>query len=559
MKTALAGTLVLAPTARASADELLVGAVRDQDGAVVTGAPVVALDARGKRVGADRTAADGTFAITVAGDAAVVVVSPANAEPLRLPVRDPAQPLEAIVHRYRAADLDPSPADLATLPAGSLGALASVVPYRAVTPNGISDRGLSLRRGVVEIQGMPFYRRSDGSDATTLLPSHATGSLGLAPTLDAVWYGDRAGGGVVDAGLFDRADVGRAGARDAALLGAGPTVTGLASGSWDPDGDRSLAAARLTTVLGGAATTVTALAGQAPFTHYAGVGAEIRAATQRTDLDGRLAITNDDGVDPTGATATGTVSDFVLDASGRGPDAIGVRGRWREEDGALAGETNGHRDAALVLGTTRGDATVLRAALALAYGRDQEYEQPPVEGTALLPSFALEHRLDAHWSLHAGGTATTLGTPGVAIARGSIGEAAVAYDDRSRLRAQLGAFVEGDATPRAVTRGIAASLGWEVAPLLSLRAWTLADGDEIAATYVPYPGGPVLATTSAGTLRRTVVWMTWDAPLRVDLLVRDGALEGAIRVPLGRRYALFVGSARSTTLVRTLSVGFTAR
>ncbi|HTJ26612.1 MAG TPA: carboxypeptidase-like regulatory domain-containing protein [Candidatus Limnocylindria bacterium] len=560
MKTALAAGFVLALTARARADELLVGVVRDQDGAVVSGAPVTALDARGRRLGADRTAADGTFAITVAGGAAAVLVTPNDAAPLRLTVRNPAQPLEAIVRRYRAADLVPSPADIAALPSGSLPAVASVVPYRATTANWISDRGLALQRGVVEIEGLPFYRRSDGADATSLLPSHAVGSIGLAPSLDAVWYGDRAGGGVVDAGLFDRADFGRLGARDGALLASGASASGFAAGSWYPDGARGVAAARLSTPVAGASATVTALAGQAPEIHYAGVGAEVRAATQRTDVDGRLAITSDDGIIGTGASATGNVSEFVVDASGRGPDALGLRARWREESGALEGGTSAHRDAALVLGTTRGTGTVVRAALALAYGRDAVYEEPVVDGTALLPSLGIDTRLDEHWSLHAGSTATTLGTPGIAIARGSLGEFRVGYTDGHRLRADLGAFVEGDAAPRAVTRGIAASLGWEIAPRLSLRAWTLDDGNAVATTYTPYPGAPLAATTVSGTLRRNLVWLTWDAPLRIDLLVRDGALEGAVRAPLGRRYALVVGSSiTTTTRVRTLSVGVAAR
>jgi hypothetical protein len=560
MKTTLAWGFVLAMTAGACADELLVGVVRDQDGAVVTDASVAAFDARGRKLGVDRTAADGTFAITVSGGAAAVVVTPDDAAPLRLAVRDPMQPLEAIVRRYRAADIVPSPADIAALPAGSLPAVASVVPHRATTANWISDRGLSLQRGVVEIEGMPFYRRSDGADGTPLLPSHAVGSIGLAPSIDAVWYGDRAGGGVFDAGLFDRADFARAGARDADLLAAGSRLAGFTAGSWYPDGPRAMGAARLGTTVGGASTTLTALVGQAPDTHYAGVGGELRAATQRIDIDGRFALTNDDGVIGAGATATGNTNEFLVDASGRGPDALALRARWRDESGALDGGTNAHRDAALVLGATRGTATVVRAALALAYGREALYERSAVDGTALLPSLGIDTRLDAHWSLHAGSTAMTLGTPGVAIARASLGEFRVDYADRHRLRLELGGFVEGDAAPQGVTRGIAASLGWEIAPRLSLRAWTLDDGNIVTAPYVPYPGSPPILTSIPSTLRRNLVWVTWDAPVRLDLLVRDGALEGAVRAPLGRRYALIVGSSLTTTTrVRTLNVGLAAR
>ena len=100
-----------------------------------------------------------------------------------------------------------------------------MLPYRVAFPTTISDRWLARGRGVTTVEGLPFYRRGDGGDATSLLPAHAFGALGVRDALQAPWYGDRAGGGVVDARLFDRADAVRATNRDAALaLGRDPVV-----------------------------------------------------------------------------------------------------------------------------------------------------------------------------------------------------------------------------------------------------------------------------------------------------------------------------------------------
>ncbi len=561
LKAAIATALLalaLAPLP-AAADELVVGVVRDQDGAVVAGAPVTALDARGGALGRDRTAADGTFAIAAAQRPAALLIAPADAESLRLPLAVGEQPVAAIVRRHRAADAVPSVADVAALPAGSLAALADAVPYRIASPNAISERYLARGQGVVLIEGVPFYRRSDGADATGLLPAHAAGALTVRDPLEAPWYGDRAGGGVLDAGLFDRLDGARATDRDAALAPrAGSRALGFAAGDWEPDGRRELVAARATARVADADAAFLALAGTAPAARYAALAAELRRATQRVDLRARLDLSGDDG--GLGAEdAAGRVDGLTLDAAGRGPGALALRARWRDEHGTIAGQADDHRDAALVLGTSRGSVVRLRAALALAYGRESGYEAPGSSATALLPSLGLEAPLGARWSARAGATASTLGTPGMALARASLVQAALAYADHRRLRAELLAYAERDAAPTARTRGLAASLGWELAPRLSLRAWAVRDGDQLDVTAAAYPGGPAYGQTQASTLRRELTWLTWDGPVRLDLLVRAGALEGGLRVPLGARSTLVLGSARTANGNRTFTAGLSGR
>jgi hypothetical protein len=552
---ALALGLVMAVRAPARADELVVGALRDQDGRPVVGARLAARDLAGAVIGRDRSAADGTFALAVPARPATLDIQADDADPRRVTV-PPTGPVIVLVNHHRAADAVPSVADVAALPAGDLAALASVVPER-FTGYGIDDRGLA-GYGAVTIAGLPFYRR-DGSDATNLLPDHATGALTVTDPLAAPWYGDRAGGGVVDADLFDREDAVRATDRDAALaVGNDPTV--LVAESWDPDGERQLVAARAGGMLGPLRASLVVLDGSTPEANYAGVGLDLSGATPALDLGAHLALTRDAAVPSSytyGAPDVGSVGEIDLDAAGRGPDALSVRVRWLDDQDLYDWASEAHDDAALVVGTTRGTFVKTTFALALAYGEDRENEYGS-SGLALLPSLSVVAPVDADWSLHAGLGDATIGTPGTPIARSSLGEAGLTYADHQRLRADLVAYADGDSDPRDVVRGYAASLGWEFAPLLSLRGWAASNG-QLASELVPvYYGGPLENQTVASDVRRQLLWLTWDAPVRVDLLVRNGALEGGVRIPVTRRYALAVGSSRRGA-TRVLSLGLVGR
>ncbi len=550
MKILLASLLLGWPAA-ASAQGLLVGAVRDQDGDVLRNVPVTGYDAAGAVVSRDRTAADGTFALDETRPIASVEVKAPDADPLRLPVRDQQQPLVAIVRRHRAADLAPSPADVAALPAGALTSIASTVPYYVTFPGAISYGYLAHGRGVVLIEDLPFYRQYDGADASALLPSHATGALVVRPPSDALWYGDHADGGIVDAQLFNRTDDARVTDRDVALR-AGGTAQGFVSRSFDPDGVRSVVGARDAFTLGGNLSgDVVALAGDAPGQNYAGIGGELHAALRATDLTAHVGITRD-----TADAASGAVSSLALDARGRGTNAVAVGLRIRDEHSMVTGVTASHEDSALVAGITRGTSMQVKATVALAYGRDKNIDGAN-SGVALLPALALDAPLGRGWSVHSAVTAATLGTPGIAIARTTVAQTAFDYTDGHRFRGEVQAYSEHDDDPYGGTRGIGASLGWEFAPRLSLRSWIVGAGDESEREQQLFPGGPYELQYVDRSLHRGLVWLTWDASTRVDLLVRNGGIEGAIRIPLGRGINLVAGSYRYPSGIRTLSMGVT--
>ncbi|BDE07751.1 hypothetical protein WPS_30270 [Vulcanimicrobium alpinum] len=536
----------------------MVGILRDQDGAVVTGARVTALDAAGRALAADHSAADGTFALAAPQRPAMLTVSADDADPLRVAV-----PLDgavtAIVRRHRAADAVPSAADVAALPAGSLAEIGTSIPYWIAVRGALGDRWLARGRGVTTIESLPFYRRGDGTDASTLLPSHAIGAVTTVDPLRAPSYGDRAGGGAIDARLFDRVDALRATNRDA-VLAAGNAARALIAQSWDPDGERRFAAGEATGRVGPIAATLVALAGDLPHAAYAGAGTVLRGATRTFDVTGALALTRDAATD--GIVDGGSVASAVFDVAARGPNALSTRLRWRSESGIAGTAASTHRDAAIVVGASRGSDGGLRvnADLALAYGSDRTEDGPTRTALALLPSLELEALLGGGWTARAGAGASTLGTPGVALARASLAQAGFQYSDRRRLRFEALAYAESTDAPSALTRGFAAGAGWEIAPRLSLRAWTLNDADREQRLVQAVEDGPYGAVLVRRPFRRGLAWLTWDAPVRIDLLVRAGALEGDARIPLGAHAALVVGSARRVEgAQRQLSIGLTAR
>jgi hypothetical protein len=553
LSLAVALAALVCPLA-ANADELLVGALRDQDGAVVVGARISALDASGTVVARDRSAADGTFALTVPGTPVAVLVDADDADPLRIAVTPSGAPLVAILHRYRSADVVPSAADVSALPAGSLAALASVIPFR-VTNGSISDRALGDDRGAVTVEGLEFYRPDGSSDATDLLPGHAVGAVSAIGPLSAPWYGDRAGGGLIDARLFDRTDDVRLTGADA-FVEAGSRLAGLAATSWDPDGQRRLVAARDEFAIGPASATVVALAGDAPDAVYDGVGANLRFAGPRLQSDAQLQFTRDAATDVRYGIDAGNVVSATLDLSGPGPDALLVRGRWRDEQSAYGDAAFDHHDAAIVVGTDRGAVTHVSVALALAYG-DDAYDGKTTSGLALLPTVSIDTPLQGNWSLHAGLADATLDTPGDAQARASLGEAGLVFAAH-RLRAEALVYAEAASDPRALDRGVAVDVGWEIAPRVSLRTWTLNDLTTANTIGYPPPYAPAQGL-NVEAYRRGLVWLTWDAPARFDVLVRAGALEGDARIPLGSRYALSAGSYRAASGHRIFDVGLIAR
>jgi hypothetical protein len=142
--------------------------------------------------------------------------------------------------------------------------------------------------------------------------------------------------------------------------------------------------------------------------------------------------------------------------------------------------------------------------------------------------------------------ATSTDTEAVGIDRGTLLESALGYDAGRRITAEGIVYRElRDGFDQSRLDGIGASLAWQIAPLVSLRAWTLRDD----------PSAPAPADPNPVPASRQVLWATYgaEAPgLRFDLighrdLTANGAalgLDGDVLVPLVRTYALDVGTVQ---------------
>jgi hypothetical protein len=106
--------------------------------------------------------------------------------------------------------------------------------------------------------------------------------------------------------------------------------------------------------------------------------------------------------------------------------------------------------------------------------------------------------------------------------------------------------------------GIGIDSAWQIAPQLSLRTWVLRANSSSTAAVDPFPPyDPGTLPSTASALTRRLVWLSYDNGLRVDALVRGGALEGDVRIPFNGFAACSIGTtlykgSRVTTFGLTL-------
>ena len=106
--------------------------------------------------------------------------------------------------------------------------------------------------------------------------------------------------------------------------------------------------------------------------------------------------------------------------------------------------------------------------------------------------------------------------------------------------------------------GIGVDGAWQIAPQLSLRAWLLrANQSSLSTEYSPITYGLLPSPLLASALTRQLIWLSYDKYVRFDALIRGGALEGDVRIPVSPIYAFAIGTAeyngrRVTTFGLTL-------
>jgi hypothetical protein len=543
--------LALITTQAARADSLVTGAIRDQAGAAIAGARVTAYDAAGHAVGTDVAIVDGTFAIAARAPAVQVAIACDYCRSVRRTL-ETGQPVVVIVQRFLAVTASgPAAADLRALPYRSAADIAPLQPFTIVNGQRISDRGLSYE-GAVLVDGLPFYRAADADDLSRLVPAHAVAGFAAASPLNAPVYGGYAGAGIYDVRLSDpdlstsRIDTGDA--SDIVAHAQTPSLDAGYAASSDSADDRQAASAGATLPFASGRLSFDAVDLADLATHGSGVGLRYATDSRRFATEAAVSATQSDAASLLTANAL---------VRSRGPLQweYGVRAmRATSTFDAAAGS---QFDAALYVRAAR-QTRVSRLSATLAVDRGDDASIASVangsRGTALIGSLADDLSLGSRWSAHTGAVSNqriptfaelSAAAPlTVATNRTVLFEESVTYTDLRRMRLTALAYTQratGSATQH--VNGIGLDGAWQIAPELSLRTWALRGNSSSISSAEPgppYDSHELPDVASAPT--RGLLWLSYEKGIRFDALVRGGALEGDVRIPLGA-YAFSIGTA----------------
>jgi hypothetical protein len=554
---------------------LVVGSVRDQDGAPIAGALVHLLGtAASPNV---VTAADGTFSIEGAGRA--VQIRCDYCRPLDAPVAADGT-VTAIVQRYDALrSQSPSPADLRALPYLHAESDVALTPFVVLESNSnpllgtsLHDRSVSTAGGLLVLDGVPDYNGTDGFNTYPTIPYGSTASVGVDRADQGYEYGS-----IAQAGTYTVDTIGGttalAGGNDAFATVDAP---GLAGGYSVGPGDlRNRVAAQVPISLPNASTLIAMSSGSADVDGNASNTLEsafssLRASFERTQgTDLYANFTADRGTD--GYTAPNEdVDDSWSDVDANaGVRSHAVVAPFAEVDvRTTSGWYWSPSQAPYVAGSI--DQTRAYAGISanlpwysanVAYGLDAiRYVNtyPDEEGTPVSGhdgSASIDLHPSPTWDLHASTSSgyvlqTVFGsyldqdngyTPGNAL---STDELDLTLQDLRRTRFGLTSF-ETRSSSGTADASSGAEFAWQIAPAISLRTWWL---EVHPNTGSAQSVGSAWLTAQTGVIRVDVIW-------RRDLfdLAGDMHLDGSISGPIGVRAHWFAETeqferARSTNV-----------
>lgn len=546
---------------------LLVGSVRDQHGAAIQSAAATAIDANGRALGAATTDAAGTFALPVAG-AVRVGIRCRYCQPLVVAVVA-GRPVVAIVRRYDALfDDSPSPYDLANLPYAHVESAVALRPFSllrqatALPGSLLSDRGLAPADALLVDAGVPDYDFVLGTSPYVTIPQAYQQSAVVTGAESAFAYGDRAASGIYSLDPFDGGNAG------AALTGSDQTLR-LQTGS---DFARAIVAtfsntsesrqrgdAQLTIPLSSAQTlqfsggTSQGQQFGQPETSLADSFSFARAVfdDNQSSADVHASFVADRGGYAAGAgglTTADVWSDSQFDAGVRTRGAIfafadasdrlstGIYDASAYGETRIAGTLTQTRvDAGLEADTPDLDARAGVGWFGVGFTGGVDGTSVPANAHLATPSLLLQIFPNAKFSAAVSASdsftlpslwqqyAPNGGYGGLTYDRNALYAATLSYTDGARVRVDVeaaGQRVNGFTNGNVTSTGI--SVAWQVAPALSLRAWTMNVGDStISPDYNPfYPSGTPASVNA--------VWLTYAnaAALRVDVIYRRDVLNG---------------------------------
>ncbi len=559
MKNRLALLWLAAALGGAAPAPLVAGAVRDQFGEPIAAATV--------RAGAARTTTgpDGTFALPA--QARQVRITCAYCRPTQAAVAADGT-VAAIVERYHAlVSQAPSPRDLAALPYAHVESVLALTPFVVLDDSSnvlpgprLALYGLLGLGGLPAADGIPPYDFAAGITPLRQLPEFGAWSAQPGDPSQAFRYGDLAG-----AGTFFVQTTPQAGGAGAALAGTQQTVVFGRAGSRasyslaDSAGDldsRARAVVAADTVDGADTFSATAIAARDRDLSFADQTFAGSTSALRVHWDR--------------ASATHAYADLTADRSAYGAalHAFGASGGWSDTTLTTGVSSNGPISAFADLSarfssgyydTTGTQPRIAGTALETHVDAGAQYHgdrfawsagigafeaaysggtlgvSTPLSARMATPSAWVSYGVSPQWNLSAG-VSESFRLPSLLEAYASeADEYALAYDrysqrsatleftDRHRLRASvtgLKAHVsdldEGDVA------AVGASLAWQIAPSVSLRAWTM-HFDDTTRPYADlqrFGAAPVPATPAS-------VWVTYESPrgLRADAIWRNDLID----------------------------------
>lgn len=545
---------------------LVVGSVRDQHGSPVEGAGVAALDPQGARTAAAMTDAAGTFSLPGGGVAAVAISCRYCIS--RTVAVASGEPVVAIVRRFDALFYDsPSPQDLANLPYAHVESAMALRPFMLLRQttgtlpgSQLADRGLLPTNALLIDAGVPDYDFSFGATPYDDIPANYEHSGSVASPADAFLYGDRAGSGIVSLDPFggDSA-LATVGGDTILRLEGGSESTGVVAGTYSNDAEsRQRTDARWTIPISGAETLFFS-GGSAQNRVYGDPTSTLNEnfsfatasfddaqpsvdvhASFIADRGGYLATSGglpigdvwSDAQYSGGLRTQGPISAFV-DVSSR--LSTGIYDAAAYDQPRIAGTLTQNRvDAGFNAVGKVYDVTAGVGLFGLDYSGGWGGASTPAGGHLATPSLSLRLFPNSKWTadFKASGSFTlpTLWQEygfydnygAFVYDRNALYEGTLSYTDDSRLRVSVETASQ---RVRGYTDGLVTSTGasvaWQLAPTISLRAWTM----YVADTTAP-PAGPQLYPSGIPS-NVNALWLTYEngSALRVDAIYRRDILD----------------------------------
>jgi hypothetical protein len=579
MKPRLALLLALALLGvNPAATPLIVGAVRDQYGVPIEGA-AVRIETSAGTLMSTVTESDGTFALEAA-NASRATISCSFCRTTEAHVGSDGT-IVAIVTRYSAiASPQLSQADVRHVPSADAPSTLALTPYavlnrskRLLPGPQLSDRGVSRTGGLAVIDATPSYDIVANLSPYYVVPQRYTGFVATAPQSDAYVYDTVANGGTFFVNAGDGAAVYGGGIAGAQASSGARALGGAAAFSSDA-------------VVGASRALVQGQATMRDVLATAGVAtASANVLNSPTDLDtsvssARFSLEHERGLD---AGISGWIDRGTYDIERGGPYV--TQSAWSDveteayarSDAVVApfaevaylhstGAWNSATFFSAFVNQTRGSVgvsskTAMFDTIAQAGVTKTNYIRETT--TSYHNDDALVSATfhpDAHWSVE-GSLSTGYRLPTLLLVyaspplpdnaysdRDSTLETTAWYTDAARVRVGITALSRRTAgLDEGTIASTGASLSWQIAPQLSLRAWTLNVAPSViarpAARFDPQP----LPATPASA------WLTYENNgVRADLIWRrdlidwvpSSHVDAAISGPLTRRLGWFVSTER---------------